>query len=270
MVTHPTHPNLLLFSSLMSLKDIKHFSTTRNGGVSDDQFKSFNLGRNSNDSIESIRQNRNRLAKLLSITSHKLIIPLQTHDNKVLFVDNKITNASEEARNRILQGYDATITQERKVFLCVTTADCSPILLFDQKNKAIAAIHSGWRGIVSSVINKTLSEMEKHFGTEPRQLIATIGPSISIENYEVGNEIIEKLRLSGYRLDNFNHHLNPKSGKYHIDIKQLNKQKLIELGVAKNKIEVSHYCTFKHESLFFSARRQGTKSGRMLTGIMLQ
>lgn len=260
----------MFFKSFLIQKEIKHFSTTRSGGISYGPFKSLNLGNYSCDKSENIVENRNILAEKLNTTVEKLIIPYQTHGNNVLPITHKLTKMTKYDENKILHGYDATITQERRIFLCVTTADCTPILIFDKVNKAIAAIHAGWRGVINLIIDNTISKMNKYFGTNPKDLIAAIGPSISIDKYEVGNEVIDELIQAGYQLNTSNYHINRRTGKFHIDIKQLNKQRLIKLGVINNKIEVTNYCTYYHKDLFFSARRQGVNSGRMLTGIMLE
>lgn len=264
-----THPSLLFFNSLSAQTGIKHFSTTRNGGVSDGLFQSFNLGIYSDDFVRNITKNRNKLAALLKTTSEKLIIPYQTHGNNVLYVNHEIATIPKTEQIKTIYGYDATITQEQGVFLCVTTADCTPVLLYDKVNKAIAAIHAGWRGVVNLIIDHTIIEMKKHFETNSKDLVAVIGPSIGIEKYEVGKEVVEKLKQAGYKLDETNHFVNPESNKFHIDPKLLNKQKLIALGVGDSQIEVSNHCTYSRKDLFFSARRQGVKSGRMLTGITL-
>ena len=173
-------------------------------------------------------------------------------------------------KNERLYGYDASVTQEKGYFLCVTTADCVPLLLFDRKNEAIGAIHAGWKGTSGRIVEKTLLEMKKNFGTETRDILAAIGPAIGIDNYEVGREVEEEFQKSGFNLNKSISYRHNLSRKLHIDLKEINRQELIRMGVPKHQIEKTRYCTYGNSRLFFSARRQSLHSGRMLSGIMLR
>ena len=269
MIKDVDFPNLLFFEILKSNRDISHFSTTRNGGVSKGEFDSLNLGNYSDDNSLNIYENRSIVARQFGIDTDKLITPHQTHSNKVIHINDSFMNLPKSEQIDRLYGSDASITQERGIFLCVTTADCVPILLFDTLNKATAAIHAGWKGTANHIIANTINEMTKFFGTSPKNVIAGIGPSISVENYEIGNDVEESFSENNILLDSSNSFRNKLSGKLHIDLKAINEQELIKLGVEKQNIETSHLCTFSNGDLFFSARRQSIHSGRMLTGIMI-
>lgn len=270
MITNAEYPDLLFFSTLSAVKEIAHFSTTRNGGVSTGEFESLNLGNYSDDNSLSIFENRNRLAHILNTTYESLITPHQTHGSNVILIDNAFLKSSNSEKNEKLYGFDASITKETDLFLCVTTADCVPILLYDTQNHASGAIHAGWRGTAQLIVPKTLAAMQKYFGTDPKNIMAAIGPSISMDKYEVGEEVVEELQKSGHKLSESNMFRNPKTQKPHIDLKEINRQSLIELGIPENQIEKTSYCTYSEKNLFFSARRQSVHSGRMLTGIMLK
>lgn len=273
MITHPEYPNLLFFRSLQHFdKKIQHFSTTRNGGVSSGSFESLNLGNYSDDSSLNIFENRTRVARNFHLEAEKLMTPHQTHGNQVLLVDQAFLNLTNRSKIEKSYGYDASITCERGFFLCVTTADCVPILLYDQEKKAVAAIHAGWRSTAGRIVENTINAMKTHFGTSPENIVAAIGPAIGIEHYEVGSEVITALQKNGIEMNDadavFYH--NSSNGKAHIDLKEINKQTLIKMGVPTDQIEKTSYCTYSNENMFFSARRQSIHSGRMLTGIMLR
>ncbi len=270
MIRHPNYSTLLFFKIFADEPRLLHFSTTRVGGVSRGEFRSLNLGNYSDDNPLNIFENRSIVARKFYKEADDLITPHQTHGNNVLLIDKKFLNLSNTDKIEKLYGFDASITRESNYFLCVTTADCVPILLFDKKNEAIGAIHAGWRGTTGRIVEKTISEMLKNFGTQPSDILAAIGPAISVGNYEVGEEVEKEFRLNGFKLNksnSFRHHL---SQKLHIDLKEINRQELLRMGVPKNQIEKTRYCTYSNTRLFFSARRQSIHSGRMLTGIMLR
>lgn len=271
MRTHPEYNNLLLFDSLCNEEGISHFSTTRIGGVSHGSYASLNTGNFSDDSPLNINENRSIVARMFYMDLSDFIIPHQTHDTKVLVIDKQFLELDYSIAVELLYGVDALVTKERGLFICVTTADCVPILLYDNKQEVIASIHAGWKGTVNRIVENTVREMTSRFGTLPQDIKAGIGPSISQTNYEVGDEVIEQFNNNGFNLSD--EKVCKKSvvtSKYHIDLKEINRIELIRLGVFDENIEKTHLCTFDKEELFFSARRQTTHSGRMLTGIKLK
>lgn len=270
MRIHPQHSTLLQFKIFDPFIDVEHFSTTRRGGVSTGEFKSLNLGNFSDDNPLNIFENRSLLAQKYFLQPEDLITPHQTHGSEVLLIDQQLLSSEKSEIIEKLYGIDATITNERGIFLCVTTADCVPILLYDTKNSAIAAIHAGWRGTVGRIVEKTIDKMKLHFGTQTADLIVAIGPAIGIDNYEVGKEVEEIFKENGFHLSKPLSFRNPKTQKIHLDVKEINRQELIRLGVPTHQIEKTKYDTYKNKRLFFSARRQTVHSGRMLSGIMLK
>ncbi|MDO5666032.1 MAG: peptidoglycan editing factor PgeF [Bacteroidia bacterium] len=270
MIRHPNYSNLLFFKIFANEPRLLHFSTTRTGGVSRGEFRSLNLGNYSDDNPLNIFENRSIVARKFYKEANDLITPHQTHGNKVLHIDADFLNLPNTDKIEKLYGFDASITQEKGYFLCVTTADCVPILLFDPKTEAIGAIHAGWRGTSGRIVEKTIFKMQEKFGTEPKDLLAAIGPAISIDKYEVGKEVEKEFQTNSFKLNKSASYRHNLSKKLHIDLKEINRQELIRLGVPKSQIEKARYCTYTNNRLFFSARRQSIHSGRMLTGIMLK
>ncbi|WP_019541209.1 peptidoglycan editing factor PgeF [Proteiniphilum acetatigenes] len=271
MKPHPLYSNLLLFDLFDREENIVHFTTTREGGVSDGTFSSFNMGNFSDDSPLNIRENREILARMLYMDIDRFIIPHQTHGPRVLTIDRNFFNLDHATAIETLYGVDATITGEKDIFLCVTTADCVPVILYDRKNEIIAAIHAGWRGTVGRIVEKTVVEMEQQFGSLPENMIVGIGPAIDMSHYEVGDEVVRRFHDEGFDLSDAT--LFPREtlySRYHVNLKEINRRELIRLGVPEDQIEKSTLCTFEREDIFFSARRQTVHSGRMLTGIMMK
>lgn len=268
MIIHPEYDNLLQFESLNDEKAIQHFTTTRKGGVSKGDFSSFNLGNFSDDNPIDIDENRQILSRMWYMDLKDFIIPHQTHSSNVLVIDERFDELLQSDKIELLYGVDATITHLKSKFLCVTTADCVPILLYDKSREIVAAIHAGWRGIVSGIIEHTISKLIAVYQSNSADIVATIGPSITHKNYEVGTELIHQFEEAGFDLSS-SLIINKSTNKPHIDLKSLSHSELVRLGVAPQHIETSDLCTYDRSDLFFSARRQSIHSGRMLSGIML-
>ena len=141
-------------------------------------------------------------------------------------------------------------------------------LLYDRKNAVIAAVHAGWRGTVNYILGHTLDKMRARYGTEGKEVIACIGPGISLSAFEVGDEVYEAFRKNGFQMDYISE-WKPATHKYHIDLWAANRLQLLDFGVPSAQVETANICTFTQYEEFFSARRMGIKSGRILSGIML-
>lgn len=270
MIRHPKYNwKLMQFSILNGVPGIRHFSTSRRGGVSRGEYRAFNLGINTGDQPERVRRNYTKLAEMLNCEIDDIIVPLQIHGSDILLIDNDFVQLHKTLREEWLRGFDAIISQQKNLFFCVATADCVPILLYDFKTKAVAVIHAGWRGTVDKIVEKTITAMQENFGTVPKNLLAAIGPAIGIKNYEVGNEVVQKFREAGFTFNERTYRDLYRDGRIHLDLKGINHHELIRLGIPKDQIEKARFNTFDNEGLFFSARRQSENTGRMLTGIML-
>lgn len=258
---------LLTYNNLHEHSDkIAHFSSTRIGGISTGTFDSLNLGEYTQDAPANIQHNRKLLAAKLGISSNQIYNAHQVHETSVKLVDYKLTKLTASDRKAALQGFDAFICNIPGVCITVTTADCVPIFLYDPQQKAVAAIHSGWKSTLHNIVLETIRAMHIKFGTQACNLVAAIGPCISQPVYEVGEEMFVEFKNEGFDTAGL-FEAKPK-GKYLFDIRKAVRLQLVEVGVTN--IEISPYCTYTDEELFFSARRQGTNSGRMLNGILIR
>lgn len=269
MTPHEQHPQLLQFDNLKKIADLTHFASTRRGGVSEGEYASFNLGNLSDDNPDHVWQNREKLARMLDVPLSRLIIPQQTHEADIAIITDVFFAQTADQKSEYLRAKDACITQCQDVVLCVTTADCVPILLYDAKQKAIGSIHAGWRSTVKRIVEQTIMQMSAQYGTNPADIIAAIGPAINVEEFEVGDEVVEAFISAGVDLSTTSTPRNA-NGKKHLDLKEINRQELIRLGVQPTHIEVSPLSTYSTPEQFFSARRQTIHCGRMLSGICLK
>ena len=238
---------------------VRAFSTTRKGGVSTGNYSSFNISHYCNDRLKNVQENRNRLSLLLDIPSERIIVPRQVHLTAVQAV-------TSHTKNTDLEDIDAVITNERQLCIGISTADCVPILLYDTTKQAIGAVHAGWRGTVGKIVCKTIQKMQEHYNSFPQDLKAIIGPSISKEAFEVGDEVYDAFATAGFTMSE----IAERREQWHIDLWAANFKLLVATGVKMENISVANICTYNHYDTFFSARRLGINSGRIYTGILLK
>jgi len=146
---------------------------------------------------------------------------------------------------------DALVTARAGVPVSVRTADCYPILLADNRNRAVAAVHAGWRGTAARIVIRTLEEMYRLYGTAAADVYAAIGPGIGECCYEVGADVARQFGLEAGR----------------IDLAAINRRQLLDAGVAENRIDVLGGCTKCDAHLFHSYRRDQLAAGRMVSYI---
>ena len=174
-----------------------------------------------------------------------------------------------------LEGVDALVTDVPGVAISVRTADCIPVLLYDPVHRAVAAVHDGWRGTVQRLSQKVIDFMHERYGTNASDLKAVIGPGIGPESFQVGQEVADQFAAAGFPMEQILKDCGPKAptednpmnGGLHIDLWRANEWLLEEVGV--KSIQISGICTYLHNDRFFSARREGTKCGRIINYIMI-
>ena len=218
--------------------------STRNGGVSPPPL-GMNLSFRVGDDPANVRRNRDVFFGALGIRQDRLAIPGQVHGSTVRRVD-----APGEYPET-----DALISSEAGIFLCISVADCVPILLFDLRSKAIGAVHAGWRGSAAGIAEAAVKSMQAEFGTLPGDLVASIGPSASDCCYNVGEDVASRFPPSFRRTG---------KGGVFVDLKGVNRSQLLGSGLRTENIELSPYCTISDHAHFHSFRRDGEKSGRMM------
>lgn len=246
--------SLWQFNNLSSLKSVKHFVSERTPLPE----KEFTLSFSSSPDRNFILANRKRIADALGISAEKLVMPSQVHKTRIVNVTSSTTKDD-------LMETDALITAEKGIGIAVMSADCVPILLYDKKNHVAGAVHSGWKGTVAKILAKTLAAMHEQFGTEGKDVVAGIGPSVSQQAYEVGEEVVHAVRES---FDNARDLLIPlPANKAKLNLWDANKVQLKEFGVPESQIELSDLCTVLNNNYFFSARKGD--SGRFAAGILL-
>ena len=247
--------------------EVKAFSTTRHGGVSTGLHADFNINVRCGDSAENIEANRKLLCEQLGIDDDHLIIPNhQKHDVEVRQIAPEFFKIPATVRHMLLDGIDSVMTDMPGVFVGVSTADCIPVLLYDTRHKACCAIHAGWKGTAKRVVEKALLSMFLAYDTDAKDIKAVIGPGISLKNFEVGDEVYEIFAANNFDMER----ISRRYEKWHIDLWECNRLQLVENGVLEENIHVDGTCTYDNTDDFFSARKMGKMSGRILSGLILK
>lgn len=243
---------------------VRHGFSTRLGGLSKPEHtKSLNLGFYRGDKDIIVRKNIERFCEAVAVDPETLVIMPQIHSTKVVEVDRTMgghgiyTPATFEA--------DALVSCSKGTALGVRVADCVPILLADPGAGVIAAVHAGWRGTVGDIVGATVKKM-CYLGASAEDIRAAIGPHISMENYEVGEEVARAvLRVVGEENLTFDHlRTTATPGKFLCGLGAVNKTLLLRAGLAEAHIDLSDECTFANGELFYSHRRMGEKRGTMM------
>ena len=234
---------------------LKVFSTTRQGGVSEGNYASFNINCYCGDRPETVAFNRRLLAEELGVEVENIIMPHQTHGTEVRFISKDFLTLPPSTRDTLLEGVDAVFTDLPMVCVGVSTADCIPIVLYDPCNHLVCAVHAGWRGTVHRIVAKSIKMMDKPYRVSPASLYAWIGPGITM------NAIARR-----YPSDSSS---ESDGRKWHIDLMECNRRQLVESGLKESHIYVSGICTYNNADRYFSARRLGIDSGRIYTGAVM-
>jgi len=243
------------------------FSTTRHGGVSLGNYASLNCTPYTGDKPDCVQRNLNILSTLLPQLPQEFIIPYQTHSTHVSVIDKAFLQSDTANRHAFLQQTDALLTSLPNLCLCISTADCIPILLYDRTHQAIGAIHAGWRGTVNGIIPHTLQTMQQLYGTCGTDLFACIGPGISLDSFEIGEEVYKAFQTAGFPMPLISKWKST-THKHHIDLWACVRLQLQDFNIPTFHIETAGICTYQQHTDFFSARHSGIHSGRILSGII--
>ena len=232
------------------IPEILFAMSTADGGISSGKF-GLNLSFNVQDLPENVIENRKRFFTSLGIFESQIAFTQQNHTANVAAVNRPAT----------AENCDAIHTNCKNVFLAISIADCTPVMLYDKKHHAIAGVHAGWRGTAGRIVEKTIKEMQNTYGTNTADIVAFIAPSAGKCCYEVGAEVAEQFpkQCSVQKSDQ----------KFLLDVKHANMIQLLENGVQNSNIEVHTDCTI-HNHLYHSFRRDGNQSGRMFAIIGLK
>lgn len=273
---------LLRSETLGNLPWLVHGFSTRGVGVSRVYGgNALNLGHTKQDSRAAVERNRQLFLKELGAVRGHDVWPLvslrQIHSDLIHRVDS--------LPDHVLAG-DGLVTDTPELVIAVQTADCLPIILVDRKRRAIGVFHAGWRGTVKRIAEKGVGEMRKHFGCDPRNLVASVGPGVQGCCYDVGEEVRTRFEAQfayAGRLFREVKESDPVREKYpllfltarapghselpvklFLDLVEANRRQLLDAGVSAKNIDAAGPCTACHPELLFSYRAEKGVTGRMM------
>ena len=227
--------------NLKKIKQIKHCFFSRKGGFSKGIYKGLNCGKGSKDNKANVKRNLKFVSKKINVKLDNLKLMYQTHSNRVIVLNKN---------NKKLKNFysDAIITSIRGYALGVVTADCVPIILYDNKNQSIGCIHAGWKGAFSGIIENTIRKFKKL--NSKNKILASIGPCIGQKSYEVDINFYKKFISKSKK--NSVYFVKKNNNKKLFNLRKYVNDKLLELNV---KVDHINRDTYKEKKNFFSYRR---------------
>lgn len=249
-----------IFEHFESTGLVRQVFTTKHGGVSKGYLTSLNLGTQRGDDPENVYENYRRVGVLLGVEPKDMILSQQTHTVNVKRVTAEDAGNGLTYENRF-QDVDGMITNESGIVLVTSYADCVPLYFLDPVKKVIGLSHSGWRGTVNRMGMHTVNAMQREFGSEPKDIIAGIGPCICKDCYEVSEDVAAAFEQEFCETDVFLY--SKGNGKYLLDLGKVNEIILKEAGLKSENIENSRLCTCCNSDVFFSHRATNGKRGNV-------
>jgi len=233
----------------------KHGFFTRLDGLSKKQFRSLNCSSSNDDDKKKVNENRLIAIKNLNINKKKLILITQTHSSKVIRITKNNLDKNIKA--------DGMITSLNNVILGILTADCAPVIIYDDKNKFVCNLHSGWKGSLNNISQTAIKLFDK-YQIKRKNLTAIVGPCLGAKNYEVDKNFQRMFIQKNIKYSKFFRYKNKK--KSYFNLRALINYQLSELGL--KKIYNINRDTYSSENLFFSYRRS-THKGEKTTGRLI-
>lgn len=203
---------------------------------------------------DKVRDYVEDMLKRMEIEPDEIYSCIQTHTDKIAYCDGE--NGNDFVYGRNFPETDGLVTDKKNLALLLKFADCTPIVLYDKKKEVLSIVHSGWRGAKKKILAKAIDKMQKDFGSDPKDIIAYIGPSIDIKNYEVGDEVYEEFK----NFKNRDFFFKKMGEKWHLSMTKVNKEILLESGINKKNIDICQESTYNNLDLH-SARREGKAYG---------
>ena len=259
----------LTYPGLEAEKEFLHGFSTRLGGVSKEHLYSMNLSFARGDKEENVRENFQRIAHAVGFSEEKMVFTHQTHTTNV----RKVTEedwGKGFSKERDYSDVDGLITNVPQTVLTTFYADCVPIYLVDPVKKAIGLCHSGWRGTVGRISQVTIARMQEEYDSDPKDILAAVGPSICQNCYEVSGDVIEQFQDSFHEKYWKELFYQKENGKYQLNLWKANEILLEEAGITKEHISVTDICTCCNPQLLYSHRASKGQRGNLAAFLMIR
>lgn len=259
----------LEYPLLTDTKIVHHGFSTRLGGVSQGCYASMNLSFTRGDDEAAVRENYHRIAKSIGVKCENMVLSQQTHTTNVRVVTEK-DKGKGIVKPLDYTDVDGMVTNIYGICLVTFYADCVPLYFVDPVQKAIGLSHSGWRGTVGKIGKETIRKMEEQYGSDPKDILAAVGPSICKDCYEVSEDVIlefQKNFKERYWKDLF---YRKENGKYQLDLWKANEIIFKESGILPEHIAVTNVCTHCNSEILYSHRTSGDRRGNLAAFLALK
>ena len=259
----------LTFPILEQLPGIVHGFSTRLGGVSQGDVGTMNLSFSRESSRQNVEENYRRLAKAIGYEPERLVCSRQTHTTNVRVVTEEDCGIGF-CRSGDYDNIDGLVTNVPGIPLMTFYADCVPLLLADPGHRAIGCAHSGWRGTAANMGKAALEVMKREYGTEAKDVITAIGPSICQDCYEVSEDVIDQFREVYHRKIWPDLFYEKQNGKFQLNLWEACRQNFLMAGVLPEHISLPDLCTCCNPKFLFSHRASRGNRGNLAAVVMLR
>lgn len=259
----------LEYPLLTDTKIVHHGFSTRLGGVSQGCYASMNLSFTRGDDEAAVCENYRRIAKSIGVKCENMVLSQQTHTTNVRVVTEK-DKGKGIVKPLDYTDVDGMVTNIHGICLVTFYADCVPLYFVDPVQKAIGLSHSGWRGTVGKIGKETIRKMEEQYGSDPKDILVAVGPSICKDCYEVSEDVIlefQKNFKERYWKDLF---YRKENGKYQLDLWKANEIIFKESGILPEHIAVTNVCTHCNSEILYSHRTSGDRRGNLAAFLALK
>lgn len=241
-------------------KGVEIAFTTRQGGISDVPYHSFNLGLHVGDKQENVINNRQLLLQVFNVNLDQMVSCQQVHGNMVKAVDQSHAGSGAKAYDTAMAGIDGMICNTPGIFLTTFYADCLPVYLFDPIEMAIGIVHSGWKGTIGRISGKAVAKMADQYSSHPEDIQVFIGPGIGACCFEIQLDLLRKVKAEFGSIDAI---IIRDEKRYKWDLVETNRIILCEEGIRLENIYTCDICTACNPEIFYSYRREKGSTGRM-------
>lgn len=259
---------VLKFESFDKLEAFEHCFTARSGGCSEGDFKSLNMGMSTEDEPEHVLENYRRVSKaVFGAELSQCVISKQVHKTDIAVVTKAdLGNGLTESQK--YTEIDGLLTDEPEALLATVYADCTPLFFADPERKVVGVAHAGWRGTVGKIGLKMVEKMVAQYGSERKDILVGIGPTIGPCCYRVKEDVAMQFKRAFPDSSRILEYVG--EGEYKLNLWEANKASVMESGVPELNVELDSHCTSCNEELFYSYRRDQGKTGRMAAMIKLK
>lgn len=248
---------------------VKHGFSTRLGGVSKEYFSTMNLSFTRGDNEADVRENFRRITAAIGVDCENLVFSQQTHTTNVRVVTEEDRGMGFTKKLEYTD-VDGLVTNVPGICLVTFYADCVPLYFVDPVKKAIGLSHSGWRGTVGKIGKVTVEMMKKEYGSDPKDIIAAVGPSICQDCYEVSEDVIMQFQKNFKETDWPQLFYKKENGKYQLNLWKANELIFQEAGILSEHIAVTNVCTHCNSDVLYSHRTTGNQRGNLAAFLALK